>query len=286
MEQISLNNNYSNILNAVLPIMMQPFSYMTKENTPSVKQNINEVLLDAFLDAIKNVSPKPKWFDPTIAVEQWRKIIDGYDDSPSVITTMKEIHNIYSDSSDNETMIFMRACRQIYKHLNKSYSVWQESSMSEFLHSDLPFHLYNTYTMSYISKVAAVKQMEKIAKSFRASMITTGNNHICKYYQNEIAKINDQIALSVKYELAMRLFLKCISENKMQNLFNGNNGIIVGWHMKEFNKRFTKFEQSVFKLMQTLNIDQSVYTSIIENISGVKKFQNLLYNGWYNNDTK
>ena len=295
MEQPSLNNNYSNIMDTVIPMMMQPFkpfAYMTKETAPPTKQNMNDALSDALFNAIKSISPKPKWLDPTTTAKQWRKFIDEYvSDSPLVIDIMKEIHGVYSNSRDGQFELFVRACRQIHEHLNKSYCTWQESSMSEFLNSDLPFRLYNTYTMSHINKIVAIKQMEKIAKSFQTSMhtaIDNCNRHMRDHYQNEVAKINEQIALSVKSELAVRLFLKCLSESKMQDLFDGDSNITMSGHVKEFNKRFVEFEQSIANLMKTLNVNPSVYTSAIEDASGVKKFQNLLsgYEWWNDNDTK
>ena len=293
MEQTSLNNNYSNILNAVMPMMMQPFkfTYMAKESTLPTKQNMRDALSETLLDTIKNISSKPKWLDST-TTKQWKKFIDEYvGGSQSVMTAMKEIHDVYSDSSNNQFELFIRACRQIQEHFNKSYYIWQESSMSEFLNSDLPFTLYTTYTMSHISKMVAVKQMEKIAKSFQSSMITTGNNynnHILDSYRNEIARINEQIALSIKSELVLRLFLKCLSESKIQDLFDGDNKLTMGGYVEEFNKRFADLKQSVFNLMQVLNVDPSAYTMAVGgDAATIKKFQNLLSGyEWWNNDTK
>ena len=240
------------------------------------KIDVEDILSNELTSALKNISPSPEWLDIPAAMKYWKNSFDEFMRESSLMTVFEEMYST-TLSYDQQINLFVNANTLLQKYLAESYAEWQDASMMEFLNSDLPFELYNMYSLSYINKIAALRQIENLFQTFRTIIhINRSNskklNRSFAQYKNQFSDINEQILLSSRSELVIRLFLKCISGKKTEDLFSAIPVTLNG-HAKEFDSHFTAFKNNVFNLTQFLNADLSKYASLLDS-TAFENFKN------------
>ena len=231
------------------------------------KIDVEDILSNELTAALKNISPSPEWLDIQAAMKYWKNSFDEFMRESSLMTVFEEMYST-TLSYDQQINLFVNANTLLQKYLVESYDEWQEASITEFLNSDLPFELYNMYSLSYINKIAALRQIENLFQTFRTIIHINRNNskklnRAFAQYKNQFSDINEQILLSSRSELVIRLFLKCISGKNTEDLFNAIPVTLNG-HTKEFDSHFTAFKNNVFNLTQFLSTDLSKYGSLLD----------------------
>ena len=231
------------------------------------KINVEDMLSNELTAALKSISSSPEWLDIPTAIKYWKNSFDKFMKESSLMAAFEEMYSP-TLSDDQQINLFVDANTLLQKYLVESYDEWQEASMMEFLNSDLPFELYNMYSLSYINKIAALRQIENLFQTFRTIIHINRSNskkldRAFAQYKNQFSDISEQILLSSRSELVIRLFLKCISGKKTEDLFNAIP-VTMNGHAKEFDSHFTAFKNNVFNLTQFLNTDLSKYGSLLD----------------------
>ena len=231
------------------------------------KIDLGAILSNELTAALKSISSSPEWLDIPEAIKYWKNSFNKFMKESFLMAAFEEMYSP-TLSDDQQISLFVDANTLLQKYLVESYNEWQEASITEFLNSDLPFELYNMYSLSYINKIAALRQIENLFQTFRTRIhINRSDNKKLKrafvQYKNQFSDINEQILLSSRSELVIRLFLKCISGKKTEDLFNAIP-VTMNGHEKEFDRHFIAFKNNVFNLTQFLNTDLSKYDSLLD----------------------
>ena len=206
---------------------------------------------------IEQLGEMPSWFDKDEYLERvWKSYSDFLDNNKELKDNLENLNQ--QTFSESNIQKVRRVIDLLYNHTVDTSEEWYSKSMAEFLESNLPFELYDTYNISFLARLNMLEAIKFKFRKLQTSIYLTRSNlqrfrHSVSIFKTEMTPLVIARLKSSDTEDLLRFYIKINNAKKMDDLFNIIPLDVKNLDAKKFKTYYKLYKQYTDELLDVLD---------------------------------
>lgn len=231
----------------------------TLDLMPGEQPDLDKTISSEIKFVVSKVRFSADWFTIGDYLNLWKTYFTEFLNKNTMVRKSLRAFQPDSDDTNEQFGLLINLLKEMMRMLEASYDKWHKKMMAEFLESDLPFELYNLYSISYITKISVMRSFVADLTKLRTKLHLARSNERkitseLTEFEKSHRRLSEMLMKTSRSESTLMFFLSAANARELEDLFRTKPlALNSNTEKKTFEEYLGEFRQSLFELTRCLD---------------------------------